>query len=95
MRRFAKWRAIYTLHVGSRLWCLFISTIFQAENKVQDLQSRLDTDHGAKAEIVLTLQNVQTKSGQLEKTVSDVYLLFCGTRTHASSFSSNSKIRAT
>lgn len=76
------------------VWCLFISTMFQAENKVQDLQSRLDTDHGAKAEIALTLQNVQTKSGQLEKTVSDMYLLFCGTPA-PSSFSSNSKILAT
>ncbi len=44
---------------------------------MQDLQSRLDTDHGAKAEIALTLQNVQTKSGQLEKTVSYSYGFLC------------------
>ena len=46
---------------------------------MQDLQSRLDTDHGAKAEIALTLQNVQTKSGQLEKTVSYFSMDFYGT----------------
>ena len=41
---------------------------------MQDLQSRLNTDHGAKAEIALTLQNVQAKSAQLEKTVSSHFI---------------------
>ena len=43
---------------------------FQAESKVQDLQNRLDSDHGAKTEITIALQTAQSRNTVLEKAVS-------------------------